>query len=84
MFTVKVYGSMNRREVHSCESYIVTPPGEPVAAGEPSHHYQIHLFDKRIADEPNASKLTIIVDHVVYIENANGHTVDVIRASTIA
>jgi len=82
MFTMKHYAADGTRVVHGCDNYMITPPGVEVAAGDPPENHIIHLFDKLNPDTGTASKLTVEVrpGEQVYIENADGHTIDTIRA----
>jgi len=86
MFTVKHFRINGEHRVHSCDSYVVSPPG-PQAQGEDIHAMRIALFDPipRGDDSPHASKACIFVDEgeAAYIENSGGHTIDVVRLTKL-
>ena len=83
MFTVKFMGQNGTQTVHSCNNYYITPPGIDVPAGDPPEYKNLYLFDEDVKDPlaviGNKVLFEIRPGTVAYIENENGHTVDVVR-----
>lgn len=85
MFTVKHYRENGSRFVYSCDHYVFNPPHEPCTNND-TGNASISLFEKPTdPDAPQESKAVIgLFDgDSIYIENANGHTIDVIRPSRL-
>ena len=76
-------GADGTQSTYSCDNYYITPPGIEVAAGSPPDHKLLYIFDGQLQDPHGGfgSKVTfeITPGTVAYIENENGHTVDVVR-----
>ena len=91
MFTVK-HHTERGHYVYACDSYIVFPAGTERPVGEPSINPEVLLMDKPFPVHPgdvNEVQSTTGISleahkgSVIYIENAEGHTVDILRPSLL-
>jgi len=88
MFTVK-HHTERGHYVYACHNYMIMPAGTESPVGEPNINPEVLLMDKPFPYHPGDEgvqsttgiKLEAHEGSVIYIENAEGHTVDVLRPS---
>ena len=89
MFTVK-HHTERGHYVYACHSYMIVPAGTESPVFDPNINPEVLLMDKPFPYTPgddnavqatNGIKLEAHKGSVIYIENAEGHTVDILRPS---
>ena len=89
MFTVK-HHTERGHYVYACHSYMIMPAGTESPVGAPNINPEVLLMDKPFPYHPEDTegvqsttgiKLEAHKGSVIYIENAEGHTVDILRPS---
>lgn len=92
MFTVK-HHTERAHHVYACDSYMIVPAGTEAPVGGPNVNPEVLLMDKPFPVHPGdvsevqsttGMKLEAYRGSVIYIENAEGHTVDVLRPSLVS
>ena len=92
MFTVKHHHTYGGHHVYACDNYIIVPPGTESPVGKPNDNPEVILFDKPVpqpvgvTDPVGQGSMMKIEAHkgsVIYIENAEGHTVDILRPPVV-
>lgn len=90
MFTVKHHTDRGHY-VYACHNYMIMPAGTESPVGEPNINPEVLLMDKPFTHPGDAErvesttgvKLEAHEGSVIYIENAEGHTVDILRPSLL-